>query len=103
MRRTTLLLAFAALLCAAPNAFAQGGAAKGRQPVQRAGKQRVQFLELPKGDYRLTLEDTSDLTCRQARQYFQQVLDAPAGTLPDGWEVDPATRTFARDDGSDAF
>jgi cell division protease FtsH len=103
MRRTALLSAFAVLLCAVPSAFAQGGAAQCRQPVKLSGKQRVSSLVLPKGSYRVTVLETGDLTCDQARQYFREILAAPGGTLPEGWQVDQATQTFSRDDETDEF
>jgi cell division protease FtsH len=103
MKRTALLSAFALLLCAVPNAVAQGGAAQCRQPVKLSGEQRVSSLVLVKGSYRITVQDTGDLTCDQAGTAFKEILAAPGGTLPDDWTVDPTTRTFARRDGSDAF
>ena len=96
MRRTTLLCAFAVLLCAAPAAFAQGGAAQCRQTVNLAGKQRVSSLILQKGRYRIAVQDTGDLTCDAARQYLREILAAPGGTLPAGWQVDVAGQSFAR-------
>jgi cell division protease FtsH len=103
MRQLALLCAFAVLLCAAPSAFAQGGAAACRQPVKLNGQQRVSALTLPEGNYRINVQETGDLTCDQARQYLREILAAPGGTLPDDWEVDPATRMFSRKDGTDAF
>src|SRR5215208_5238626 len=103
MRRTALLSAFAVLLCAVPSAFAQGGAAQCRQPVKLSGEQRVSSLVLLKGSYRITVLETGDLTCDRARQYFRDVLDAPGGTLPEGWQVDQATQTFSREDDTDVF
>src|SRR5215217_4827010 len=103
MRRTAFLSAFAVLLCAVPSAFAQGGAAQCRQPVKLGGEQRVSSLVLPKGSYRITVLETGDLTCDQARQYFREILDTGGGALPDGWQVDQATQTFSRDDGTDEF
>jgi cell division protease FtsH len=104
MRRTTLLLALAlaVLLVAVPGAQAQGGAAQCRQQV-KLGKQRISSLVLVKGPYRITVEDTADLTCGQARQYLKEILAAPGATLPPGWQVDLGSRTFARKDGSDTF
>ena len=103
MRRTALVCAFAVLLCAAPNAFAQGGAAQCRQPVKLPGEQRVSSLVLPKGNYRITVQETGDLTCDQARAAFKQLLAAPGGTLPADWRLDVASQTFSREDGSDTF
>src|SRR5215216_2059145 len=103
MRRTAFLSAFAVLLCAVPNAFAQGGAAQCKQTVKLGGQQRVSSLVLPKGRYRVTVLETGDLTCDEARSHFREILDARGGTLPDGWQVDQATQTFSRDDQTEEF
>jgi cell division protease FtsH len=103
MRRITLLCAFAVLLCLAPPAFAQGGAAQCRQTVNFGGAQRVSSLVLPKGSYRITVQETGDLTCDEARQHLREILAAPGGTLPDGWQVDISSQTFSRKDGTDSF
>jgi cell division protease FtsH len=103
MKRTTLLLAFAALLCAAPNAFAQGGAAQCKQPVKLSRDQSVSTFTLAKGKYRVTVRETGDLTCDQAREYFREILAAPGGKLPGDWQVDLTGQGFAREDGSDVF
>jgi cell division protease FtsH len=103
MRRATLLCAFAVLLCAAPNAFAQGGAAECRKPVKLTGNQRVNSVVFPKGSYRITVQETGDLTCDQARAQLHDLLAAPSGKLPPGWELELVTQTFQREDGSKAF
>jgi cell division protease FtsH len=103
MRRITLLCAFAALLCLAPPAFAQGGAAQCRHTVKLGGAQRISSLALPAGRYQITVQETGDLTCDQARAYFREILAAPGGTLPEGWRLDISSQTFSREDGSDSF
>jgi hypothetical protein len=103
MKRAAILGALAALLCAAPPALAQGGAAQCRQPVKLSGTQRVSSLTLTKGSYRISVQDTADLTCDEARSAFQDILDEPGGILPKGWQVDAGAQTFSRKDGSDAF
>jgi cell division protease FtsH len=103
MRRAALAAALAALLITAPGAAAEGGAAKCTVPVKLGSAQRLPGRTLSVGSYRVTLEDTSDLTCEQARQLFSEIVKAPAGTLPDDWRLDAATGGFARADGSDAF
>ncbi|MEA2361188.1 MAG: cell division protease FtsH [Thermoleophilaceae bacterium] len=103
MKRTTLVCAFAVLLCAAPSAFAQGGAAQCKQPVKLAAKQRLSSLTLAKGSYQVTVQETGEITCDQGRQYLREILAAPGSTVPAGWQVDLASQTFARKDGSDAF
>jgi cell division protease FtsH len=103
MRRATLLAVLVALLCAAPPAFAQGNSASCTQVVKIARDQNVAGLELERGNYRLVVGDTSDLTCAQAREEFRSILLSPGASLPEGWTLDIAGRTFARDDGTDAF
>src|SRR4051794_339757 len=103
MRRITLLCAFAVLLCLAPSAFAQGGAAQCRQTVKLSGSHRVSSLVFPEGRYRVTVQETGDLTCDNARRYFREILAAPSGTLPEGWRVDVASQTFSQEDGTNAF
>jgi cell division protease FtsH len=103
MRRATLLCVLAAVLAAAPAALAQGGSADCNEPVQVGRSQAVGGLTLASGAYDITVQETGDLTCDQARQDFREILAAPGGELPEGWQLDLAGRGFARDDGSDAF
>jgi cell division protease FtsH len=103
MRRAILLCAFAVLLCAAPNAFAQGGAAECRKPFKVPGNQRVNSVVFPKGSYRITLQETGDLTCDRARAQLRDIFATPGGKLPPDWELELVTQTFQREDGSDAF
>jgi cell division protease FtsH len=102
MRRTLLLL-LVSLAALVPSAYAQGGAAECRQPVKLARDQPLAGLTLDKGNYRLTVKDSGALTCDQAREAFREILAAPGGQLPEGWQVEIASRTFSRDDGSDSF
>jgi cell division protease FtsH len=105
MRRATLLAVFllAAALCAAPAALAQGGPAQCTGPVQIGMAQTVGALALDEGAYNITVQDTEDLSCDQARDELREVLSTRGSDLPDGWRLEPGTRTFARDDGSDSF
>jgi cell division protease FtsH len=103
MKRAAILAALSALLIAAPPALAQGGAAQCRQTVKLGSTHRVSSLTLAKGSYRLTVQETGDLTCDDARRYFREILDEPGGILPKGWTVDAGSQSFARADGSDAF
>jgi cell division protease FtsH len=102
-RFAPLVLIVAALCAAAPPALAQGGAAQCRTPVEVAHAQQVAGVDLDAGRYRLTVEQTSDLTCDQARQYFREILAAPSNSLPDDWQVASGNGGFARADGTDAF
>jgi AAA+ superfamily predicted ATPase len=103
LMRRTLLLLLLALAVLAPSAHAQGGAAQCRQPVEVRTEQAVAGETFEKGRYRLTIQDTGDLDCGQAREAFREILAAPGGRLPAGWELDPVTRRFVRVTGSDAF
>jgi cell division protease FtsH len=104
MRRATLLCTLvAAVLAAAPAAHAQGGPANCVGPVQVRQQQTVGGLSLDPGAYELTVKESGDLTCDQAREEFRAIVGAPDAELPEGWQVDLNSRTFAREDGSNAF
>jgi cell division protease FtsH len=103
MRRATLLLILAALLSAPAAAQAQGGSAQCNGAVRVGQEQTVGALALTAGSYDITVQETADLTCDQAREELRDILRAPGSDLPAGWQVDPASRTFSREDGSDSF
>src|SRR5919106_6730794 len=104
MRRATLLLLLAAVFSGAPSsAMAQGGSAVCSGSTQVARAQTVGGLALEPGPYEITVRETGDLTCDQAREAFREILAEPGENLPDGWQVDLTARSFAREDGSDAF
>jgi cell division protease FtsH len=103
MPRMALLLMALLLLWAAPAAVAQEGAAQCRTPVKVERAQKLPGLTLTPGRYRITVEDTGDLTCDEARAAFRDLLAAPGSTLPDGWEADLSNDGFVRENGSDAF
>jgi cell division protease FtsH len=103
MKRAVFLSMLVVLLCAAPAASAQGGGANCRVPLKIKSQQQVAGLTLAPDSYRISIQDTGDLTCEQARDYVRETLAAPGSRLPDGWQVDVASQGFAREDGSDAF
>jgi cell division protease FtsH len=103
MRRAILVSFLAAILVAPAAAPGQGGAAQCSMAVQVGKTQAPGGLALDAGAYDLTVRETGDLTCDQAREAFREIRFAPGESLPDGWQVDLNTRTFARTDGSDAF
>src|SRR5918992_1855713 len=104
MRRATLLLLLAAVLLGAPSsATAQGGAATCSGSTQVTRAQTVGGLTLEPGSYEITVQETGDLTCDQARETLRDILAAPGENLPDDWQVDLGARSFSREDGSDAF
>jgi cell division protease FtsH len=101
--RRTLLCSLLALACCAAPAYAQGGAADCTATVELRQRQVVDDLTLEPGEYRITTLETGDLTCDQAADELRDILHQPGNALPPGWEVSRATRTFAREDGSDRF
>jgi cell division protease FtsH len=104
MRRATLLLLLAALLLGVPSsAVAQGGAATCSGSTQVARAQNVGGMPLEPGSYEITVRETGDLTCDQAREAFREIIAEPGENLPEGWQVDLTARSFAREDGSDSF
>src|ERR671914_1671065 len=98
-----LLLIAAVFLGAPSTAMAQGGSAVCSGATQVARAQTVGGLALEAGPYEITVRETGDLTCDQAREAFREILAEPGENLPDGWQVDLTARSFAREDGSDAF
>ena len=102
--RLTLLWAiavFAALPAA--TASADGGAASCTVPVTVDRAQKVGALPIEPGPQRLTILDTSQMSCEEAVDEFQSILREPAGRLPDGWRVDADTGTFESTDGTEGF
>jgi len=71
--------------------------------VQVDKTQTVSAFTLESGAYDITVEETGDLTCDQAREDFRDILLAPGAKLPAGWELDLDSHTFSRQDGSHAF
>jgi cell division protease FtsH len=107
MRRTLRTLPLLALLAAlgvpAAPAVAEGGSAACTVPFEIARSQPLQGLVLEPGPYKLTVLDTSEMTCDEANDALRTVLREPGAALPDGWKVDGASRTISRADGSDGF
>jgi cell division protease FtsH len=83
--------------------MAQGGAATCSGSTQVVRPQTVAGMSLEAGSYEITVRETGDLTCDQAREQFRDILAEPGEGLPEGWRVDAAARSFVREDGSDAF
>jgi cell division protease FtsH len=98
-----LLLLAAVFLGAPSSAMAQGGSAVCSGSTQVARAQTVGGLALEPGSYEITVRETGDLTCDQAREEFRDILAAPGENLPEGWQVDLTARSFAQDDGTNAF
>jgi cell division protease FtsH len=107
MRRTLrtlpLLAALAALAIPAAPAAADGGSAACTVPFEVARSQPLEGMVLDPGPYKLTVLDTSEITCDEANDQMRAVLRAPGAAVPDGWKLDSATRTISRTDGTDAF
>jgi cell division protease FtsH len=97
-----VLLAFA--LPASPAAAAEGGSAACLVPYEIGHTQPLGELRLEKGPYKITVLNTSDdLTCADAHDEFRRILREPGADLPDGWELDAASRTIQRENGRDQF
>jgi cell division protease FtsH len=103
MRRVAFVCVAIALLTAAPAALGQGGAAECISPFRINSEQRLSGLTLAPDQYRITTLETGDLTCDEAENELRDILREPGSTLPAGWKLDKASRTFSREDGSDRF
>ena len=88
-------------LPATPAAAADGGSAACNIPFEVGRGQQLGEMRFEPGAYKLTVVDTSDLTCREASQALRSALQAPGAELPAGWVFDAASHTLRRDDGSD--
>src|SRR5687767_3287592 len=97
--RTLPLLAMvlALVLPGAPAAAQEGGSAACMVPVQVTQSQALGGMALEPGPYKLTILDTSDVSCDEAREAFRTALREPGDGLPDGWKFDTATRTLSQD------
>src|SRR4051812_2359521 len=106
MRRTLRILPLLAALLAiglpaAPAAAADGGAAACTVPFEVARAQRLGELSLEKAPYKLTVLDTSKLSCDEANDALRAALREPGAEVPDGWKFDAPSRVFSREDGTD--
>jgi hypothetical protein len=57
---------------------------------------RIGDLQLPAGNYTLTVLDDALLSCAHATDLFRQFLEDFDGRLPSPWTLDVATATFTR-------
>jgi hypothetical protein len=100
----SLLLALltAALLAAALAIPASGQAATATCPAtfRVLHNDQVGKLQLPKGNYRITLVDDQLLTCNRASKLFAQFLQDYDGRLGGGWRVNARTATFSKPNGA---
>jgi hypothetical protein len=62
---------------------------------------RIGPLRLPAGPYRITVLNSSRLSCASATDLFRQFLEDFDGRLPRPWTLTAATATFRRGRGSD--
>jgi cell division protease FtsH len=98
------LLALLVLLAAfAPPASAAGGSASCTVPFEIARSQSIESLVLQPGPYKLTVLDTSQMTCDEANDAVRAALREPGAALPDGWKVDAPSSTITRADGTDGI
>ena len=104
LRSLPLLVLLALVLPASPAAAAEGGSAACLVPYEIAHTQPLGELKLEKGPYKITVLNTSDdLTCADAHDEFRRILREPGADLPDGWELDAASRVIQRENGRDQF
>src|SRR5918997_1909140 len=103
--RTLPLLAtlFALALPAAPATAQDGGAAGCTVPVQVAKKQALGGMLLEPGPYKVTVLDTSELTCGEASEALRAALREPGDAVPDGLKFDAPPQTLSNEDGTEAF
>jgi hypothetical protein len=57
---------------------------------------RIGRLRLPAGRYRITLGPSEPIGCAASSRALTRFLARPAGRLPQGWRLAPATATFSR-------
>jgi len=57
---------------------------------------RIGRLRLPAGRYRITLGPSEPVGCAASSRALTRFLARPAGRLPSGWRLSPATGTFSR-------
>ena len=107
MRRLTLrTLAFAllTLAVAAPSAAAQAPSAATCSTTVGVTRDRAfDDLLLTKGNYEVTVIDTSDLNCAVAIKTLREFVASPGRGVPEGWDVDAGRKLFIRENGSDKF
>jgi cell division protease FtsH len=60
-------------------------------------------LLLTKGNYEVTVLDTSDLNCGAAIRALRGFVATPGTAAPEGWDVDAGRKLFIRENGSDKF
>jgi hypothetical protein len=58
---------------------------------------RIGQLELPAGNYAITVVDPARLSCAHAADLFRQFLEDFDGRLPRPWTLDAESATFSRD------
>ena len=107
MRRTLpslplLAVLIALVLPAAPAAAAGGGSASCNIPFEVARGQQLGEMRFESGPYKLTVQDTSELSCDEASAALRAALREPGADLPAGWTFDAATHVLRREDGTDA-
>src|SRR4030095_5600740 len=84
-------------------AAADGGSAACTVPFEIARTQSLGEISLTPGAYKVTVLDTSEMTCDEANDQLRAVLREPGNDLPEGWKLDAGTGTISRADGTDAF
>jgi cell division protease FtsH len=90
-------------LAAGPAAAASGGSAECTVPFELAHAQQLGEMRFDRGPLKLTVLDTSELTCGQASDELRSALREPGADVPDGWKFDASSRVLSREDGTDSF
>jgi cell division protease FtsH len=103
--RSLPVLAALIALAAVPSAAsaASGGSASCTIPFEIANKQQLGETSFTPGRYKLTVLDSSQLSCGEASDAVREALRAPGAELPDGWQIDPSSHVLSRADGTDAI
>ena len=107
MRSLRLCFCLLALVPAATlpasQASADGGVAACTAPVTVNKAQQLSGLTVEPGTYKVSLLDSAEMSCDEAIDDFREVLRAPGSDVPEGFDVDAASRTISREDGSREF
>ena len=100
MRRLTLrtlICALVTLAALAPPASAQASSAATCSTTVAVPRDRAfDDLLLTKGNYEITVIDTSDLNCGAAIRTLRGFVATPGTAAPEGWDVDAGRRLFIR-------
>jgi cell division protease FtsH len=96
--------ALVALLVAVPQAGAAGGGSAACTETIAIPRDRAfGELLLTRGDYRVLVPDSGELSCAVALGELRRFVAAPGNGVPEGWDVDAVRGLFIREVGGDRF